>query len=235
MFIIILVFENGGNMLQIKEAMASRQRSYLPAAGHDLFLPLYDPFVKLLGGDKARKRLLGEATFQPGDHVLEIGCGTGTLLTMIKQTYPGVKVVGLDPDPKALARAKRKSIKVGFDIQFDQGFSDELPYPDAIFDRIFSSFMFHHLKEDEKKGTLMEVHRVLKPGGSFYLLDFSGPNQQDGLFARWIHSGHRLKDNAEEKIRALIQEAGFQNPRAVTHKTMFLGRMVYYRTSKTSN
>jgi ubiquinone/menaquinone biosynthesis C-methylase UbiE len=221
-------------MLEMKEAMPSTQRSYLPAAGHDLFLPLYDPFVKLLGGDQARKRLIEQATFQSGDHVLEIGCGTGTLLTMIKRAYPGVKVVGLDPDPKAIARAKRKSMKESFDIRLDQGFSDELPYSDAIFDRVFSSFMFHHLKEDEKKGTLREVNRVLKPGGSFYLLDFSGSNKRDGLLARWIHSGHRLKANAEENIRAMISEAGLQNLRAVSDAKMFLGRMVYYSASKTS-
>ena len=41
--------------------METTQRAYLPAAGHDIFLPLYDPLVKLLGGDKARRTLLDQA------------------------------------------------------------------------------------------------------------------------------------------------------------------------------
>ena len=118
--------------------MTEAQRSYLPAAGHDFFLPLYDPLVKLLGGDQARKKLVEEAAIQPGDHILEIGCGTASLLTLIKRTHPGVQVVGLDPDPKALARAKRKSVKENLEIRFDQGFSDELPYPNKIFDCVHS-------------------------------------------------------------------------------------------------
>jgi ubiquinone/menaquinone biosynthesis C-methylase UbiE len=85
-------------------------------------------------------------------------------------------VVGLDPDPKALAIAKRKAQRAGLAIQLDQGFSDGLPYPDASFDRVFSSLMFHHLKAEEKAATLREVRRVLRPGGSLHLLDFGPPS-----------------------------------------------------------
>ena len=111
--------------------MMGSSRTYLPAAGHDWSLPLYDPIVKLLGGDAARKALLEQAALRPGQRVLDVGCGTGTLATLIKQLYPDVEVVGLDPDPKALARARRKAARAGVSIQFDQGFGDELPYPEA--------------------------------------------------------------------------------------------------------
>jgi ubiquinone/menaquinone biosynthesis C-methylase UbiE len=113
-------------------------KTYLPAAGRDWLLPLYDPFVKLFGGDTARRKLLDQATVRPGHHVLDIGCGTGTFATLIKGLYPDVDVVGLDPDPKALARAKRKAERAAVSIRLDQGFSDELPYPEASFDRVFS-------------------------------------------------------------------------------------------------
>lgn len=91
---------NGG---QIKETtmMANSQRPYLPAAGRDWALPLYDPIVKLLGGDSARKALLDQVALQPGHRVLDVGCGTGTLATLIKRLHSDVDVVGLDPDPKA--------------------------------------------------------------------------------------------------------------------------------------
>src|SRR5215831_8205238 len=107
--------------------MSQSSRTYLPAAGHDWFLPLYDPIVKLVGGDAARRVLIEQARLGKGQRVLEVGCGTGTLTTMIKRLRPDVEVVGLDPDPKALARARRKAERSGVSIQFDQGFGDQLP------------------------------------------------------------------------------------------------------------
>ncbi|HET9532222.1 MAG TPA: class I SAM-dependent methyltransferase, partial [Blastocatellia bacterium] len=179
--------------------MMEDSRTYLPAAGHDWMLPLYDPVVKLLGGDAARRTLLEQAVIRPGHRVLDIGCGTGTLVTLIKRLHPEVEVVGLDPDPKALARARLKSERTGASVQFDQGYADELPYADASFDRVLSSFMFHHLQRDVKEGTLREVRRVLKPGGSLHLLDFAGPEAgTEGLLVRLFHSSHQLRDNSEE-------------------------------------
>src|SRR5262245_14038956 len=169
--------------------MSETHRTYLPAAGHDWALPLYDPFVKLLGGDKTRRTLIEEAKLQSGQRVLEIGCGTGSLVVPIKQRYPGVDVVGLDPDPKALARANQKALRANVAIHFDEGFSDGMPYPAASFDRVFSSFMFHHLPLKEKASTLVEVRRVLKPGGRLLLLDFAG-SRRHGFLARLIHASH---------------------------------------------
>jgi len=79
--------------------MTEASRTYLPAAGHDWLLPLYDPIVKLLGGDAARRELIHQANLRPGYRVLEVGCGTGTLTLMIKRLHPETEVVGLDPDP----------------------------------------------------------------------------------------------------------------------------------------
>ena len=142
------------------------RRTYLPAAGHDWLLPLYDPFVKLLGGDRAREALLEQAAVRAGHRVLDLGCGTGTFAVRIKEAHPEADVVGLDPDAKALTRAKAKADRAGLAVRFDQGYADDLPYPDASFDRVFSSFMFHHLPAEEKEATLRAVRRVLKPGGT---------------------------------------------------------------------
>jgi ubiquinone/menaquinone biosynthesis C-methylase UbiE len=138
-------------------------KAHLPAAGHDWLLPLYDPLVKLLGGDTARRTLLDQATVRPGHRVLDIGCGTGRLTILIKRLHPDVDVVGLDPDPNALARAKRKAERSAVSIRLDRGFSHELPYPEASFDRVFSTFMFPHLMVENREKTLCEVRRVLTP------------------------------------------------------------------------
>ncbi|HWP41770.1 MAG TPA: class I SAM-dependent methyltransferase [Blastocatellia bacterium] len=215
--------------------MAESSRSYIPAAGHDWYLPLYDPMVKLMGGEAARRALLDLADVRPGHRVLDIGCGTGSLAVLIKRLRPDTDVIGIDPDPKALSRARRKAERAAVSIRFDRGFGDELPYSDASMDRVFSSFMFHHLERKDKQGMLAEVRRVLKPGGIFTLLDLAGPDSgKHGLLVRLFHSSHHLKDNSDEQILALMREAGLADARKVSQSSMMLGlaRINYYQAGK---
>ena len=212
--------------------MAYSERSYLPAAGRHWSLPLYDPMVKLLGGDAARTMLLDQAEIQSGHRVLDIGCGTGTLLVLLKRLVPTVEAVGLDPDPKALARARRKGDRASLSMQLDQGFSDELPYPSSGFDRVFSSFMLHHLEDSEKTATLREVGRVLKPRATFHLLDFSAPETASGgWLSRHMHASHRLKDNSEERILGLMRLAGLSNAKRLAARALLVGHIAYYQAS----
>jgi ubiquinone/menaquinone biosynthesis C-methylase UbiE len=204
-------------------------RTYLPAAGHDWLLPLYDPFVKLFGGDAVRRALLKQAALRPSQRVLDVGCGTGTLATMIKRLHPDVEVVCLDPDSKALARARRKA---ALSIQFDQGFADELPYPEASFDRALSSFMFHHLPPDEKGRMLRAVRRVLKPGAEFHMLDFEGPEDgAHGFLAHLLHSSDRMGDNSDSRVLSLMTQAGLADPKKVGRRAMLFGHIAYYRAT----
>jgi ubiquinone/menaquinone biosynthesis C-methylase UbiE len=207
-------------------------RTYLPAAGRDLFLPFYDLVAKVLGADRARQTLFDLAPLRPGDRVLDIGCGTGTFVTMLKQHYPSIEVTGLDPDPKALARAKHKAEQAKVPVHFDQGFADSLEYPGASFDVVFSSFMFHHLEGSNREKTLREVRRVLKPGGNFYLLDFEVSPSVHGLF-NLFHSGERLRDNTESRILTLLGDAGFPDYKKIAVRPVVFGfgRAGYYQAS----
>jgi len=208
--------------------MSHVDRTYLPAAGLDLLLPLYDPLVKLLGADRARKKLFDQASVRPHDRVLDIGCGTGTFAVAIKRWMPSVEVVGLDPDPKALAHSRRKAYRAAVSIRFDQGFANVLPYPDASFDRVFSSLMFHHLPQDTKLATMCEVRRVLKPGGSLHLLDFEheGPHSHNPL-ARWLHSSEHMRNNTRGQLLEWMREAGLVEPRVLDSDRPIFGKIVY--------
>jgi ubiquinone/menaquinone biosynthesis C-methylase UbiE len=199
-------------------------RTFLPAAGADWLLPLYDPFVKLFGIGNARNVLLAQADLKPGHRVLDIGCGTGTFAVQIKQKYPNVEVTGLDPDPKALARAEQKAKQAAVAVKFDKGFSDELPYPDRSFDRVCSSFMFHHLPSDVKEKTLSEIRRVLKPGGFLDLLDFGGPGAAGhGIMSHIFHANHRLDENSEDTVLAMMKNAGLNGPEKLAEGKAFFG------------
>ena len=203
-------------------------RAFLPAAGRDFLLPLYDPLVKLLGADRARKKLFDQASVQPHHRVLDIGCGTGTFAVAIKGWLPSVQVTGLDPDPKALARSRRKADRAGVSIRFDQGFANALPYSDAYFDPVFSSLMFHHLPHHTKLATMGEVRRVLKPGGSLHLLDFEQEGSQShNPLARWLHSSERMPDNTCAQILDWMREAGFIEPRMVDSDRPIFGKIIY--------
>jgi ubiquinone/menaquinone biosynthesis C-methylase UbiE len=208
--------------------MVEAQRTYLPAAGRDWALPLYDPIMTLAGAGPTRRILIDQAALRSGDRVLDIGAGTGTLLLVLKRLHPDVDVTGLDPDPKAIARARRKAARAALSIRFDRGFADSLPYPDASFDRVLSSFMFHHLPATEREATLREVRRVLRPGGALHLVDLAGPETAGN---RALHSEEQLRDNAEDRMLALMRQAGLAAPRMIEQGTMFFGRvrLVYYR------
>jgi ubiquinone/menaquinone biosynthesis C-methylase UbiE len=207
----------------------TESRPYLPGMGRDWLLPLYDPFTRLIGAGSAHAQLAGQADLDSAQRVLEIGCGTGNLALLVKRTHPGLEVTGLDPDPRALARAGRKARRSGLALRLDRGFADQLPYPDASFDRVLSSLMFHHLDAGQRVASLREVLRVLRPGGSLHLMDMSGDGH--GLHGL-IRRGNAPHDNLDEIIPAQLREARFSEPAITSHLTKHIGTLTYYRATR---
>ena len=209
------------------------QREFVPAAGHDVFLPLYDPLVSLMGFDRARRDLISGANIEPDHRILDLGCGTGSLVVNLKRQYVSAQVVGLDPDPKALRRARTKAVRAAVSVQLDLGLADQLPYKDESFDHVFSSFMFHHLNELEREKMLVEVLRVLKPGCSFHLVDFIIDDASSGFMDRLFRAHAQMKANSEERILALMGHVGFTNRIKVKEGNMLFGllRTAYYQAS----
>ena len=212
--------------------LSETRREFLPAAGRDVFLPLYDPVVSFMGAAHAREELIKQASIQPNQRVLDLGCGTGTLVVLLKRKYPAAEIVGVDPDPKALQRAQKKIRRAGVAVQLDEGFADALPYEAGTFDRVLSSFMLHHLEEHEREKTLREVLRVLKPVGTFHLLDFAGgEDKAPGRLGRLVNSHARLEDNSQQRILQLMRRAGFTNAEKVKDGSMLFGLLptAYYQ------
>jgi ubiquinone/menaquinone biosynthesis C-methylase UbiE len=215
--------------------MMRSEGAFLPAAGHNLFLPLYDPFTRLFGFDRARQAVVEQAALEPHLRVLDVGCGTGTLAVLIKRLYPSADVVAVDPDAHALARARQKADRAQVFVRFDMGFASALGYRQASFDRVFSSLMFHHLESDEQAQALREMARVLRPGGRLEFLDFAGPDSSaHGALGRLLHSHRRLSGNSETRILDLMATAGFQEATQIREQATMLGRVAFYQASAPS-
>jgi ubiquinone/menaquinone biosynthesis C-methylase UbiE len=211
--------------------MHTTKKTYLSAAGKDWLLPFYDLFTWLLGVRTVHNKLIRQSAIEAGHQLLEIGCGPGNLAILAKRLNPKAQVVGIDPDPKALVRARRKAQRSGFVLQFDPGFSEELPYPDASFDRVLSAFMLHHVEPDAKLLAIQEACRVLKSGGSLHLVDFEQvPHHGGGLhgfLASIIHAQHR--SSPQQAVLGLMRDAGFEESHEVARQTTILGRVVFYK------
>ena len=204
-----------------------QEHDYLPAMGKDWLLPFYDTFTWLLGVPRIHRRLVELAAIEPGHRVLEIGCGPGGLVLRAQRMHPDAEIVGLDPDPLALAKARRKADRAGRPVRFDQGKAGELPYPDESFDRVLSSFMFHHLDDAEKRRALAEVRRVLRPGGQLHLVDVAGHHR--GTFGHRMQRDERLRDNVGDGIPDRMREAGLTDVR--TGERGRLGTTFYRATA----
>jgi ubiquinone/menaquinone biosynthesis C-methylase UbiE len=143
-------------------------------------MPLYDPVISLRSRVAVfNSRLLKEAAVAPGESVLDLACGTGTLAVAIKRAVPTAVVSALDADRSILRRAIEKARRAEVEVGFTEAMSTELPYNARTFDLVVSSLFFHHLTDEAKADTAEEIRRVLKPGGRLLVADWGRP--QDPL------------------------------------------------------
>lgn len=164
-------------------------RAYLPGMSSAWKMPWYDVQSWWRRAGRLHRRTVGLAGVAPGEHVLDVGCGTGNLALTVLREVPDAAVTGVDPDGSALRRAARKARRRGIgrrgagrrgSLTLVRGFADRLPAADGSVDHVVSSLALHHVPLDEKRKFAAELGRVLRPGGTVTIADLDAPGHDHG-------------------------------------------------------
>lgn len=174
--------------------------------------PTYDQLMKKMtfGREReVREKAIDLAGVKPGDSVLEIGCGTGTLtLAAKRRAGPAGKVFGIDVIPLMIELSQRKAAQAGEEITFQQASIGDIPFLDNQFDVVMCSFMIFHMSEKMRQKGITEIFRVLKPQGRLLLFDTAAPTRP------WLKAIMNLISNGElppdlKQLRPLMEASGF--------------------------
>lgn len=174
--------------------------------------PLYDwlaPLMTLGAEHRLHRQVVARLALTRPSAVLDVGCGTGALTRQIYDALPVPpprRVCGIDAAEAMIAVAHKK-IGDRPGLEFAAALAEELPYPDAAFERVVSTFFFHHLPFGLKVTSLAEMWRVLRPGGQAVILDVDTPYSLFGKICAW--SGYWLFHQAEiaENIHGKLRTA----------------------------
>lgn len=170
----------------------------------------YDLLVRALTigrENRLREFMLRPAKLQPGEAVLDVACGSGTLAIAARRLVgPDGRVTGVDASAEMIERARAKAARSGLDLNFVNGTAQALPFGDAQFDIVIGTLMLHHLSKPVRLEFVREAARVLKPGGRLLLIDFGRPARRPS----WLPRLHRNGHIDMQAMAALLSECGFQ-------------------------
>lgn len=192
------------------------QTKFIPALRFKWLTPLYDFLINITMPEKKIKQALIEAaTIPAGAKVLDFGCGTATLTSMVKEMHSGARVTGIDVDREILDRAIKKVKEKKLDIFLLDYDGKHFPFQHNAFDRTVSCLVFHHLDTDTKQNILAEIFRVLNKDGQLIIADFGRSRSwvQRTLFniIRSLDGFKSTDANAKGLLPEMISDAGFEN------------------------
>jgi len=181
---------------------------------------LYDGFSRLaalsVGGERRFRQLaLEDVTIVPETSVLDLCCGSGQATKFLVERSR--HVTGLDASPRSLKRAQQNVPEA----DYVEAFAEAMPFSDHQFDVVHTSVALHEMEPQQLQQILREVHRVLRPGGYFTLVDFHKPTNP--LFVPGLSLFLLLFETEtawtliNTDLAALLETIGFQLVKQTLH------------------
>jgi SAM-dependent methyltransferase len=149
------------------------------------------------------------------DRILDIGCSIGQATTALKQRFPQAEVSGMDVGEPMVRYAHKRAVDLGIDVHFAQGLAEDTKYPDGHFDAVLAYILFHEVPSSLFMTIIREMHRILRPGGVFTVVD--APNGSDFPLPNRIWMKYDAEYNCEPyspafvaaDLPSLLKAAGF--------------------------
>jgi demethylmenaquinone methyltransferase/2-methoxy-6-polyprenyl-1,4-benzoquinol methylase len=181
---------------------------------------LYDAIARLsalgVGGEaRFRQLALQGLSIEPDTTVLDLCCGSGqTTQFLVGRSQ---QVTGLDASPRSIERARQNVPEANY----VEGWAERMPFAAHTFDLVHTSVALHEMRPDQLRQILDDVHRVLKPGGLFALIDFHQPTNPlvvPGLVAfLLLFETETAWALIRTDLVALLQDKGFHIKRHTLH------------------
>jgi ubiquinone/menaquinone biosynthesis C-methylase UbiE len=176
----------------------------------------YDLLAWIFFGGRRRRvfeRLASLSGARSGDHVVDVGCGTGYFTRIMAETVaPSGSAVGVDASRDMIAYARR--ITRLSNCSFSEGTAEALDVADGSQDVVVTSLMIHHLPETMRAHAIREMYRVLRPGGRVLIAEFRSPTTRIGRLLAAPHMSPAMRNNPVHRLVPMVREAGFEQLRS---------------------
>ena len=191
-------------------------RSYVPALGDHRLSPLYDATIALMTCERTwRRAFIKQIAPEPRDVILDLGCGTGSLAILLKQTCPSASIYGIDPDPDILTRAEAKARNADVLIHLSRGFAQDAAAmaADVRPNKIISSLVLHQMPLAAKRQAILNAFAGLRSEGELHIADYGRQSSPLMRLAfrqvQTLDGFDNTQPNADGILPELMTEAGF--------------------------
>ena len=218
------VNENNGDFIMLKEFPPERMADFFNTRAE-----IYDDHMNVdMALDEFYQAVADLiAPPRPDFHLLDLGCGTGLELERLFESYPDMRVTGIDLAQNMLDKLQGKYPDKPMQLICGSYFNMDFG---SSFDIVLSTYSLHHFDEDTKRELYQRIHAALKPGGFFLFGDFTAPSreQQDLGITKAAQTQQENKLSTSECYHldmpftaqteiALMKDAGF-NSIHLTHQ-----------------
>jgi ubiquinone/menaquinone biosynthesis C-methylase UbiE len=216
-------------------ALRSTTKDYTPAAPR---LWMYDFLSDVLSrAPYWRRLLLRQIDPQAGDVIADVGCGTGTQLKQLARACRSLQLIGIDPDPPVIDRARKKAAGIGVPVEFIHGYARDAQrlLQGRSVNKIVSSLVFHQVPLTEKRAGLASMHAVLVSGGTLHVADY-GLQRTPKMRKRFVivqkgDGFENTEPNALGVLPELMIEAGFHDVQETHVIETLTGSVSIYRAT----